>query len=78
MLHSRFPSAFLPQTFWKSEPLFLILSLISNFFESSDSPEVIPIGPLIIKVPSFVEMFSGGLLIYSRLRAFVGANWALS
>ena len=78
MFHSRFPSAFLPQTFWKSEPLFLILSLISNFFESSDSPEVITIGHMIAKVSSFVQVLSDGLLIYSLLRAFVGANWALS
>ena len=53
MLHSRFPSAFLPETFWKSEALLLILSFISSFFKSSDSPEVIPIGHLIAKVPSF-------------------------
>ena len=65
-----FPFCISSTNFWKSEPLFSILSLTSNFFESSDSPEVIPIGHLIAKVPSYVQVLSDGLLIYSPLRVF--------
>ena len=38
-----------------------MLSLISNFFESLDSPEVIPISHVIAKVPSFVQVLSDSL-----------------
>ena len=55
-----------------------MLSLISNFFESSGCPEVIPMGRWIAKVQSFIEVLSHGPLIDFPLRAFEGANWALS